>query len=110
MGTVFGALGLGMLVGIALSACYEAFFISRMGATPGKMVFGLKVVRPNGAPLTLGRAFGRYFGKLLSSMTLTIGYIIAAFDSQKRALHDMIADTRVIKADGLAVDPYARTV
>ena len=110
MGAVFGAIGMGLLVGIALSSCYEAFFISRMGATPGKMVFGLKVVRPNGAPLTLGRAFGRYFAKMLSSMTLTIGYIIAAFDAQKRSLHDMIADTRVVKADGLPQDPYARPV
>jgi uncharacterized RDD family membrane protein YckC len=30
-------------------------------------------------------------------MTLTIGYIMAAFDSQKRALHDRICDTRVIR-------------
>ena len=43
-------------------------------------------------------------------MILMIGYIIAGFDSQKRALHDMIADTRVVKADGLAQDPYVRTV
>lgn len=110
MGAVFGVIGLAALVGVALSSCYESFFIARMGATPGKMVFGLKVVRPNGAPLTLGRAFGRYFAKILSSMTLLIGYIIAGFDSQKRALHDMIADTRVVKADGLTRDPYARTI
>jgi uncharacterized RDD family membrane protein YckC len=45
----------------------------------------------------LGRAFGRYFGKLLSAIILGIGYIMAAFDSEKRALHDMICDTRVIK-------------
>jgi uncharacterized RDD family membrane protein YckC len=26
-----------------------------------------------------------------------IGYIMAGFDSQKRALHDLLCDTRVIK-------------
>ena len=109
MGAIFGAIGLAAVVSIFLNACYEGFFISRMGATPGKMVFGLKVVRPNGAPLSLGRAIGRYFAKLLSSITLLIGYIIAAFDGEKRALHDMIADTRVVKADSLGGDPYART-
>jgi uncharacterized RDD family membrane protein YckC len=49
------------------------------------------------APITAGRAAGRYFAKMISSMILMIGYIIAGFDSQKRALHDIICDTRVIK-------------
>jgi len=74
------------------------------------MVLGLKVVRPNGAPVNLGRAVGRYFAKWLSSMTLGIGYIIAGFDAEKRAMHDMIVDTRVIKADADAgAVPYAPT-
>jgi len=90
-------IGLAYLMGTAIAACYEAFFIHRMGATPGKLIFKLKVVRPDGGRITLGRAFGRYFAKLLSSFTLLIGFIIAAFDDQKRTLHDRIADTRVIQ-------------
>jgi len=35
---------------------------------------------------------------MLSGMTLGIGYILAAFDAEKRGLHDMICDTRVIRA------------
>jgi uncharacterized RDD family membrane protein YckC len=62
------------------------------------MALGLKVVRPDGGPITAGRAAGRYFAKMISGMILMIGYIIAGFDSQKRALHDMICDTRVIKS------------
>ena len=54
------------------------------------MALGLKVVRPNGGPVNLGRAVGRYFAKWLSSITLGIGYIIAGFDAEKRAMHDMI--------------------
>jgi uncharacterized RDD family membrane protein YckC len=34
---------------------------------------------------------------MVSAMILMIGYIMAGFDSQKRALHDMICDTRVIR-------------
>jgi len=97
MGAITGALSLSILVGTALGSCYEAFFVSRAGATPGKMALGLRVVRPNGAPVSLGRAFGRYFAKWLSSIILGIGYIMAGFDSEKRALHDMICDTRVVK-------------
>src|SRR5947208_255797 len=71
---------------------------SRLGATPGKLVLKLKVVRPDGAKVSLGRALGRYFAKMISAVLLGIGYIMAAFDPEKRALHDRIADTRVIKA------------
>lgn len=91
-------IALSSLVAVALSACYEAFFIAQLGATPGKLALGLKVVRADGGPVSLGRAFGRYFAKLLNIMTLFIGYIMAGFDSQKRGLHDMICDTRVIRA------------
>jgi uncharacterized RDD family membrane protein YckC len=45
----------------------------------------------------LGRAFGRYFAKILSAIILGIGYIMVGFDSEKRGLHDMICDTRVIR-------------
>jgi uncharacterized RDD family membrane protein YckC len=54
-------------------------------------------VRPGGSPITVWRALGRYFGTILSWMAFTVGYIIAAFDEQKRSLHDWICDTRVIK-------------
>jgi uncharacterized RDD family membrane protein YckC len=107
-GAIMGTLALSMLINTAIGAAYEGFFISRVGATPGKMALGLKVVRPNGGPVSLGRAVGRYFAKMLSFMTFCIGYIMAGFDAQKRAMHDMICDTRVIKADSLAADPYAR--
>jgi uncharacterized RDD family membrane protein YckC len=96
LGRLVGTIGLFSLVGIGIAAIYEGLFVAKFGATPGKMALSLKVVRPDGSPVLLGRAFGRYFGKLLSSFTLLIGFIIAGFDSQKRALHDMLCDTRVI--------------
>jgi uncharacterized RDD family membrane protein YckC len=92
-----GLLGIGYAVGLAIGVTYEGLFISRLGATPGKMALGLRVVRPDGGPVSLGRAVGRYFAKILSAIILLIGYIMAAFDREKRALHDMLVDTRVIK-------------
>jgi len=92
------ALGFEYLIQMAIGATYEGLFISRMGATPGKMALDLKVVRPDGGPISLGRAVGRYFAKIVSGIILMIGYIMAGFDSEKRALHDMMCDTRVIKA------------
>lgn len=83
-------------ISIALSVAYEAYFLSTRGATPGKMALGLKVVTAEGGPVSVGLAIGRYFAMYLSALTLMIGYIMAGFDSQKRALHDYICGTRVI--------------
>ncbi len=85
------------LLSMAIGITYEVWFIGKYGATPGKMAFGLKVIRSDGSRVSYWRAFGRYLGTLLSSFTLMIGYIIAAFDSEKRALHDHICDTRVVR-------------
>ncbi len=90
---VIAALG-----GVVLNAAYVIYFLGKFGATPGKMACGLKVIRPDGSPLTYGRACGRFFGEWLSGLALGIGYLMVAFDEQKRALHDRICDTRVIKA------------
>ena len=87
-----------MLLQVAVAAVYVIWFVGKFGATPGKMALGLKVVRAGGSPVSIGLAFGRYFAKMLSGFILLIGYIMAAFDVQKRALHDMICNTRVIRA------------
>lgn len=75
---------------------YYVYFWSKHGATPGKMALGLKVVTPDGGPISVGRSFGRYFGYILDSFTLLIGFIMAGFDDEKRTLHDRICNTRVI--------------
>ena len=49
------------------------------------MAVGIKVVRSNGERLTRGRAFGRYWAMLLSSFTLGIGFLMAAFTERKQA-------------------------
>ena len=95
---MLGMIGLLSLIGMVIEGCYESFFVARLSATPGKMALGLKVVRAGGGRVDLARAVGRYFAKILSGMILGIGYIMAGFDSEKRGLHDMICDTRVIRA------------
>ena len=60
------------------------------------MALGLKVIRADGGPISVGLAVGRYFAKILSALTLWIGFIIAGFDREKRTLHDHICGTRVI--------------
>ena len=82
---------------IVIGLGYDLFFIRKYDATPGKMALGLKVLRKDGSKLSVGRVVGRHFANIVSSLTLLIGYIIAGFDDEKRALHDHMCDTRVIK-------------
>jgi uncharacterized RDD family membrane protein YckC len=93
---IMGLIGLSVLIQMALSMAYEVYFLTTKGATPGKMALGLKVTRADGGPISVGVAVGRFFGKILSGMILWIGFIIAAFDSEKRALHDHLCGTRVV--------------
>jgi len=93
---IMSLIGLSFLINMALSLAYDVYFLTTKGATPGKMALGLKVTRADGGPISAGLAIGRYFAKLLSSLTFCIGFIIAGFDREKRSLHDHICGTRVI--------------
>ncbi len=78
---------------------YEALMLSSSKqATVGKIAMGIRVTDPNGMQLSFARATGRHFAKYISGFILMIGYIMAAFTDRKRALHDMIADTVVLKS------------
>ena len=66
-------------------------------ATLGKMALGLQVTDSEGNRITFLRATGRNMAKLLSFMTLMIGYLMAAFTEKKQGLHDIVADCLVIK-------------
>ncbi len=76
---------------------YNTWFVGRYGATPGKMALGLRVLVSDGSDVSYARALGRVFAELLSGWVLYIGYFMAAFDKERRTLHDHICDTRVIK-------------
>ncbi len=82
---------------LTLNAVYSIFFIGKFGATPGKMAAKIRVVNADGSKVSYGKACARFFAEFLSALTLMIGYIMAAFDDEKRALHDRICHTRVIK-------------
>jgi uncharacterized RDD family membrane protein YckC len=84
---------LSQLLGVA----YTVFFIGRFGATPGKMILGVKVVRATGSPVGYALATGRYFSTFVSGLTLGIGYFMAFFDDERKSLHDRICGTRVIR-------------
>jgi uncharacterized RDD family membrane protein YckC len=100
---IIGAVVIGVLIMIAIGWLYEALLTSSpRGATLGKQAVGLRIVRADGARLSFGRATGRHFLKAMVTpmVPFGIGYILAAFTSGKRAVHDFMADTLVIKSTG----------
>ncbi len=85
-----------MLLQYGIVAAYDTWFIGKYAATPGKMACKLKIVVEDGSRMSYLRAFGRHFAKYLSAMILCIGYLMAAFDDEKRTLHDRICESRVV--------------
>lgn len=81
---------------------YYGYFYSNRGATPGKSLMGLRVMRADtGENMTQLGAFGREtVGKFCSAILLMIGFIMAAFTADKRALHDYMFSTRVVRVKG----------
>jgi len=68
-------------------------------ATLGKRAVGIIVTDVHGERLTFTTASLRYLGRVISNMTMLIGYIIAAFTEKKQALHDLIAGSVVVFKD-----------
>ncbi|MGD9217244.1 MAG: RDD family protein, partial [Desulfobacteraceae bacterium] len=93
----FMFMGIQVLIGVSVPLAYTTFMLGRFGATLGKMACGLQVVTPYIDKITYMRALGRFFAEMVSYIILGIGYIMAAFDDEKRTLHDRICSTRVVK-------------
>lgn len=96
-GEGFGAmLGVYYVISFCINVGYFALMeSSAKQATLGKLAVGIKVGDETGQRISGLNAVGRYLSKIISAIILLIGYIMAAFDPKKQALHDKIAGTVV---------------
>ena len=77
---------------------YEALLTSSSWqGTVGKRLLQLRVTDETGNRIGFGRATGRFFAKILSSMFFYVGFIMVGLTDRKRGLHDMLAGTLVMK-------------
>ncbi|MFO7256126.1 MAG: RDD family protein [Bacteroidota bacterium] len=83
-----------VVVAILYYATMEA---SRHQGSLGKLALELKVTDAEGGRLSLSKSLIRNASKLLSTASLLLGYIAAAFTRRKQALHDLIAGAIVLK-------------
>lgn len=90
-----------------LSVLYFILLTYYTGTTVGKRVMNLRVISAceNEQPTLLDIIYRETVGKFLSGLFLSVGYILAGLDKEKRALHDILCDTRVIYAKKVKVYP-----
>lgn len=90
-----------MLAGFIAWAWFTVLYVKRNGQTIAKKLLGIKVVRSDGTPISLGRIFWlRNVVNTLLGIIPFYGFIdmLFIFGEARRCLHDHIADTIVIKA------------
>jgi uncharacterized RDD family membrane protein YckC len=93
---------IGIMIAIAAAVLDLGVLAGLTGKTIGKWATGLRVQRTNGTVPGLGRALLRHFvGYPLSFLTVGLGFLMAALGTRGRALHDLIADTVVVREGSL---------
>jgi len=86
--------GLRCVIGWIYFAAMES---SALQGTLGKLALGIKVTDMAGNRVSFGQATGRWFGKWIYTLVLTVGWWMAAFTSRRQALHDMMAGCVVVR-------------
>jgi uncharacterized RDD family membrane protein YckC len=87
-------LGIIPIVNLIYHVVMEA---SAKQGTYGKQILKIKVTDMLGERIGFGQSFGRNIAKVLSFITLFIGYLYSFFNSKQQCLHDVVAGTLVIK-------------
>jgi uncharacterized RDD family membrane protein YckC len=96
---------------LVFAGAYTSVLHHLAGQTIGKMAVGVRVVAGEDGPPPFGAALLRFVGYFASAGTFTLGFVMAGLRHDKRALHDLIAGTRVehTKEPEAAPPPPAET-
>lgn len=82
---------------LVVPVAYVALSQGTAGRTLGKWLLGIRVVGEDGRPIGYGRALGRAVAWGVSAGLLGLGFLVAAVREDRRALHDLVAGTRVVR-------------
>ena len=83
---------------LVVPAAYFVLMHGTAGQTVGKALVGVRVVDLAGGPIGYPRALGRLAASVLSALVLGLGFLAVLVRRDKRALHDLLASTRVVRA------------
>ncbi|HEX8244284.1 MAG TPA: RDD family protein [Longimicrobium sp.] len=85
-------------LGLGWTGLYFTAFTALMkGQTPGKKLFGIRVLRLDGLPMTLWASFERFGGYAAGLFTGLTGYLQVFWDRNRQAIQDKISETVVIR-------------
>ena len=81
---------------LAVAGAYFAWFWTHGGQTLPMKTWRLRLVRGDGAPVSLPRALHRYFLAVLGFFAVGLGFLWALVDRDRQFLHDRLAGTALI--------------
>jgi uncharacterized RDD family membrane protein YckC len=84
---------------ILFAAVYGTALHAATGQTIGKRVLGIRVVALDGRLPSVGQAFLRWLGYAVSAVPVGLGFAMAGWRHDRRALHDLLAGTRVERVE-----------
>lgn len=85
-------------LGLGWAALYFSVSLTLWrGRTPGKRLFGIRVLQLDGRPVTWWTAFGRFGGYAAGLATGLVGFLQILWDRNRQGLHDKIAETVVVR-------------
>ena len=86
------------LISYVLPAILVLLFWTIKSATPGKMAIAATIVdAKTGAKPSTKQFLMRYFGYILSTLPLFLGFLWVVFDRRKQGWHDKLAGTVVVR-------------
>ena len=77
---------------------YFVHYWTRTGQTPGQKIAGVRVVRLDGQPMTVGSSILRVLGYSINGSILALGWLWPLWDDKKQGWHDKMAGTVVVQA------------
>ncbi len=81
-----------------LCGVYFVYCWRRSGQTLAMKTWGLRLVRADGGPLSLGRAVARYVLALAGLLAAGLGFVWVVVDRDRQFLHDRLLGTRIVRA------------
>jgi serine/threonine-protein kinase len=99
---------IGGLVSLAIGIAYYGWLEgSPSGQTVGKRVMNIRVYDlRQGGPIGTGRAIGRYFARILSTIPCLLGYFWMLWDKEKQTWHDKLVGSVVVPTSAYPVDNW----
>jgi uncharacterized RDD family membrane protein YckC len=90
------------IVGTVVYAWFNILYVVRNGQSIAKKWLGIKVVRSDGSPASLGRIFWlrNVVNQVLANLVPFYGFVdpLLIFSDSRQCVHDKIADTIVVVA------------